>query len=188
MDPTKQLTPMQERFCQEYIKDKNGTQSAIRAGFKKSSAGQQATQLLKREKVKNRIRDLMDSVLACCLVDAEYVVSGLMEVAERCLKPEPIMCWDSVKRCRVQKKDKEGRLVWSFDSSGAVKAFELLGKYVGIFNKDNLQQANEANTNSLTDDQFSRLLDEALKGKSIKEDINLIDKVIQKMPSKPTTN
>ena len=47
-----------ERFCQEYIIDYNGTQAAIRAGFKETSARQQATRLLSNASILARVREL----------------------------------------------------------------------------------------------------------------------------------
>lgn len=40
------LTPKQERFCQEYMVDLNGTQAAIRAGYSKNGADIAAIRLL----------------------------------------------------------------------------------------------------------------------------------------------
>lgn len=39
-------TPKQKRFCNEYLKDLNGTQAAIRAGYSKKTANEQSTRLL----------------------------------------------------------------------------------------------------------------------------------------------
>ena len=40
------LTAKQQRFCEEYMVDLNGTQAAIRAGYSKKTAMQQSYQLL----------------------------------------------------------------------------------------------------------------------------------------------
>jgi len=40
------LTPKQELFCHEYLKDLNGTQAAIRAGYSPKTANEQAARLL----------------------------------------------------------------------------------------------------------------------------------------------
>ena len=50
----KELTPKQERFCQEYMKDLNGTQAAIRAGYSKETARQQAQRLLTKVYIKKK--------------------------------------------------------------------------------------------------------------------------------------
>ena len=47
-----------ERFCLEYVKTFNGTQSAIKAGYAKRSAHMQSSRLLNNETVKQRIDEL----------------------------------------------------------------------------------------------------------------------------------
>ncbi|ENG5503925.1 terminase small subunit, partial [Yersinia enterocolitica] len=42
----KQLTPKQELFCREYLKDLNATQAAIRAGYSEKTAQVQSSRLL----------------------------------------------------------------------------------------------------------------------------------------------
>lgn len=49
------FTQAQRRFYNEFIKDSNGTQAAIRAGYAPNSAGQAATKLLKLPHVKAAI-------------------------------------------------------------------------------------------------------------------------------------
>lgn len=52
------LTIKQELFCQEYIKDFNGTQAAIRAGYSKKTAGHIAIDNLRKLTIQDRIRYL----------------------------------------------------------------------------------------------------------------------------------
>ena len=54
------LNPKQRRFVAEYLKDQNGTQAAIRAGYSKKTANEQASQLL----AKLNIRKLVDEKLS----------------------------------------------------------------------------------------------------------------------------
>jgi phage terminase small subunit len=53
-----ELTEKQKRFCEEYIKDFNGTQSMIRAGFSQKSAGPMAGEYLKKPQVLSYIKYL----------------------------------------------------------------------------------------------------------------------------------
>lgn len=48
----KALSPRQARFVEEYLADLNGTQAAIRAGYKKEAANEQASRLLARRNIK----------------------------------------------------------------------------------------------------------------------------------------
>jgi len=47
-----------EVFCHEYLIDLNGTQAAIRAGFAEKYANRQATALMARSDIKERIEEL----------------------------------------------------------------------------------------------------------------------------------
>ncbi len=49
--PPSRLTPKQQRFVAEYLIDLNATQAAIRAGYLKKSAAQQACRLLINAKI-----------------------------------------------------------------------------------------------------------------------------------------
>lgn len=51
------MTPKQERFVAEYLVDLNGTQAAIRAGYSRKTAGQQAEQLLKKLEIAAAVRN-----------------------------------------------------------------------------------------------------------------------------------
>ncbi len=58
---TKKLTQKQERFVEEYPKDSNATQAAIRAGYSPRTADSQASRLLTHVKVRERVQKLMKS-------------------------------------------------------------------------------------------------------------------------------
>lgn len=53
------LTPRQERFCQLYCISFDGTQSAIKSGYSKKSAGSQSAQLMANPKIKQRISEIL---------------------------------------------------------------------------------------------------------------------------------
>jgi PBSX family phage terminase large subunit len=54
------MTQKQEEFCRYYVKLKNGTQAAIKAGYPKKSAYEIAHQNLKKIEIKLRIRELRE--------------------------------------------------------------------------------------------------------------------------------
>lgn len=134
------LSAKQEQFCQEYIIDLNAKQAAIRTGYSERSAEVTGSRLLSNHKVASRISELKAQRVERTEITADYVLAGLKEVAERCLQKSPVMKWDYVNKQMVQVQDDEGRDVWSFDSQGANRSFELLGKHIGIFEKDNSQK------------------------------------------------
>lgn len=54
------LTAKQQRFVDEYLKDLNATQAAIRAGYSKKTADQQASRLLTNVKVREYLAERQD--------------------------------------------------------------------------------------------------------------------------------
>ena len=56
------LTNKQTLFCQEYIKDFNATQAAIRAGYSKKTANEQAARLLANVSIQKNISELQNEV------------------------------------------------------------------------------------------------------------------------------
>lgn len=81
MEVEKPLTPKQERFCQEFIIDCNGTQAAIRSGYSKKSAMEQASRLLSYAKVSARIKELTAVQLNKLNINAEMVLKELLLIA-----------------------------------------------------------------------------------------------------------
>ncbi len=54
-DILQDMTPKRQRFVQEYLKDCNGTQAAIRAGYSSKTAGSQAERLLRNVALKQAV-------------------------------------------------------------------------------------------------------------------------------------
>jgi phage terminase small subunit len=54
------ISARQENFCREYSIDRNGTAAAIRAGYSKAAASQQASRMLANVNIKTRIAQLLD--------------------------------------------------------------------------------------------------------------------------------
>lgn len=127
------MTPKQEQFVREYVIDFNGTQAAIRAGYSEKSAKVEASRLLTNADVSCAIAELVEEKKQRCKVDADYVVQNLTEILERSKSGQIKMRFDPVEREMVAVRDDEGRPVWEFDSMGANKAAELIGKSIGMF-------------------------------------------------------
>lgn len=125
------LNPKQIRFAKEYLVDLNATQAAIRAGYSKKTAYSAGGRLLKNVEVQQLIAKGREKVEEKAEISAAYVLNNLKEVAERCMQRAPVMVRQG--REMVQLQDEEGRDVWQFDSAGANRSLELLGKHLVLF-------------------------------------------------------
>lgn len=136
------LSAKHERFCQEYVIDYNGTQAAIRAGYAEASAKQQAYRMLQREDINSRVRELQSEQVKRLAVSQDYVVLQMLETYQCCREAHPVMEWDYDAGEMVE----TGK--YQFDSKGALKALEMIGKHLGMFDKKSAQPHNE-NSNLL---------------------------------------
>ena len=135
------LSNKQQRFCEEYIKDANATQAYIRAGYSKGGARESASRLLSKVNIRAYIDELRKPITEKCLVDAEFVINSLVNVAQKCQQAKPVMVFNPIDKCMEHKKeeylDEEGKVtvenLYEFDSSGANRALELLGKHLKLF-------------------------------------------------------
>lgn len=98
------LNDRQEMFCLEYIKDLNGTQAAIRAGYSEDSARQIASENLTKHFIQSRIAELLEERINEVKVDAHYVLRRLTEIDQMDVQDilyddgsmKPIREWPSV--------------------------------------------------------------------------------------------
>lgn len=130
------MNPKWQRFAEEYLVDLNMTAAYKRAGYKAKghAAETNAARLLKNAEVQKLVQAGRDKVSQKTLVSVEFVIEGLKEVAQRCMERVPVMAGQG--KDRKQAKNAKGEGVWEFDSSGANRAFELLGKHVGAFTEN----------------------------------------------------
>ena len=129
-----------ERFCQEYVIDYNGTQAAVRTGYEKKSARQQASRLLAKDEVLGRIRELQVEQVERLGISQDYVVLQLLDTYKCCREATPVMRYDYDLGEMVETG------LYQFDSKGALRALELLGKHLGLFDgKGNQKTSGENN-------------------------------------------
>lgn len=134
------LSPKQERFAREYLLDLNATQAAIRAGYSPKTAYSMGQRLLKNVEVQKAVQSAMDERSKRTEVNADYVLTNLLEIVERCMQRAPVL------HKGEQVVDEEGNSVWCFDGKNAIRALELLGKHKGMFT-DKLQTEHSGGIN-----------------------------------------
>jgi len=121
------LTPKQEMFVKEYLVDLNATQAAIRAGYSKKTADRIGPELLGKTCVARAIEEANQKRAEKLELSAEWVLENLKNVAVRCQQAEPVMVFDFSTKEMVETGE------YQFDSKGANRALELIGKHLGIF-------------------------------------------------------
>ncbi|MGM9544521.1 MAG: terminase small subunit [Romboutsia timonensis] len=122
------LNEKQKQFCNEYIIDFNGTQAAIRSGYSKKTANEQAAQLLAKLSIQTYLKELIEGRNERTKITQDEVVADIIKVKNRCMQNEAIL-------------DKDGNEtgVYKFDSTGANKALDMLMKHTGGYELDNRQ-------------------------------------------------
>lgn len=130
------LTAKQERFCQEYVIDSNGTQAAIRAGYSEKAAKEEGSRLLTNANIQNRLNELQKDVAARLGLTHQWVFERFKAISDRSMQAEAVL-------------DRYGKPTGEFvyDSSGANKATEMIGKMLGAFESDNNQKNKTFNVN-----------------------------------------
>lgn len=75
------LTPKQQRFVEEYLKDLNATQAAIRAGYSEKTAQEQGSQNLSKLIIANAIQARMDKRSARTEITSDLILKELLLIA-----------------------------------------------------------------------------------------------------------
>lgn len=168
-----ELTPKIKRFCEEYIKDLNGTQAAIRAGYSAKTANEQSSQLLAKLNVKNYISELKQSLsdknegLAQQVID-ELKKLGFANIQDYIDPENEIKDLTKIDRDKAAAVESIKKTVTEFSGGGEssgkktsiqfklydkISALEKLGRHLGIFELDNQQKAPVINVNITDDDE-----------------------------------
>ncbi|QLA32607.1 terminase small subunit [Klebsiella pneumoniae] len=149
----KPLTVMQEAYAQEYVKcPENQTQAAINAGFSPKSAHVKASTMMRDERIKKRIAELMEERNKRLRVSADYVLLRLVEIDQMDvldilnddMSIKPVSQWPKVWRQYLSGFDLadmfEGRgddkelvgILKKIKWPDKVKNLELIGKHVDV--------------------------------------------------------
>jgi phage terminase small subunit len=81
LDKPGELTPKQYLFCKHYALSRNGTEAAILAGYNKSTAGQQACNLLASPNIQSYIQTLQAPAIKQLDVTRERLIQEYAKIA-----------------------------------------------------------------------------------------------------------
>lgn len=144
---------MQEAYAQEYTKcPENQTQAAINAGFSPNTAAVKASVMMRDERIKKRIAELMEERNKRLRVSADYVLLRLVEIDQMDvidilnddMSIKPVSEWPKVWRQYLTGFDLadmfEGRgdekelvgILKKIKWPDKVKNLELIGKHVDV--------------------------------------------------------
>lgn len=155
MDENKALTDKQEQFCLEYLTDLNATQAAIRAGYSENTANEQGSRMLAKVNVQRRIAELQAERAERLQIQQDDILRELASIAfaspahymdvvqvdgtSRILV-KPTAEWTEQQKAAVTSIKNTPNGV-EIRLSDKVKALELLGKHLGMFNRKELDVA-----------------------------------------------
>lgn len=141
------LTEKQQRFVDEYLIDLNATQAAIRAGYSVKTADKQGYQLLEKTRVSEAISEKMAERSRRIGVNQDRVVQELARIAfvrmTDVVEPDgrikddacgdDLSCIESI-RYKQSDTDTGSSVEREVRISPKMKALELLGKHLGMWN------------------------------------------------------
>lgn len=156
------MTVKRHRFVAEYLVDLNATQAAIRAGYAKKGAKDQAYQLMQMPEVAEAIKAAMEERNKRLQVDADYVLHRLTEIDQLDLadifdldgKLMPIRQWPLIWRQMVKEVDMKTGKVKFHDK---LRALELIGKHVNVNAfREQVNHTGDINFTDMTDEELER--------------------------------
>ena len=141
------LTVKQQRFVDEYLIDLNATQAAIRAGYSVKTAGVQGSRMLGNVKVQQAISEKLAARSRRTGVNQDRVVLELAKIAfvkmtdlvddqgqiKTSAAEDDLACIESMKY-KKSESDTGASVEREIKISSKLKALELLGKHLGMWN------------------------------------------------------
>ncbi len=114
----KEISEKRKKFCLEYLKDFNVRKASLRAGYSETMARNKAYQLLKDSSVRDYLKSLKIEHVEKAQLTVEAVLKEIQSIAFALA---------------------DGELIKTADK---LKALELMGRNLGIFNDKDLEPKN----------------------------------------------
>lgn len=172
------MTEKRKRFCEEYVKDLNATQSAIRAGYSPRRAKQEGSELLAETELQDYIKQLQSEIAERNKISVDECVQILANIARadiakfyddkgslKSIHDIEKADRDAIEELTVMEEfegyGKERKSIGyskKIKTSGKQAAIDKLLKHLGGYKEDNNQRqpvVNIMNVNPLSDDATS---------------------------------
>jgi len=129
------LSTKYQLFVDGIVEHGNITRAAKDAGYSERSAHVQGSRLMKHVKIRAYLAQINEISSAKAGVTQQYVITNLKEMVDRCMQHARVL---DKKGNQVYIETPSGDIVpaYTFNSAGAAKGLELLGKHLGTFDKD----------------------------------------------------
>lgn len=133
----KVINPKHLLFSIEYVKDFNGADAYMRAGFKTKNyetAKVNASKLLANTNIKKYVEllkaEVAKDVTDKTKVDVAYVVNNLVEILERCMQIRPVIDPKTGEHLLTQTKNGELAAAYIFNAKDSISALSLLSEHL----------------------------------------------------------
>lgn len=137
------LTTKEFAFANFILSGKDPEQAAVEVGHAPTAARMAGWRLMQNERVIKYLEEEKKHITAkrrqATEVDDVWITQKLKEIMERCMQAQPVMRWD-YDRGEMVHVEQDGQLLYTFDSTGAIRAAENLAKHIGYFEADNKQK------------------------------------------------
>lgn len=128
----KLLSRREREFCEHYLAERNGTQAAQRAGYSpdnREAAAVTASRLLRKAKIAAYLRGRAREIYEQLVITPETVAADLSRVYRRAMQIEPVLAYNR------ETGEMEPTGAYTFDGKTAIRALELIGDSLGMFEK-----------------------------------------------------
>lgn len=134
------LTPKQELFCMEYLKDLNATQAALRCEYSVKSAKSQGNRMLTNDDIAQRIYELNQERIKEVKIDADFVLGELFKIAnsdiQEIFKEDGTLRPISEIPSHIRKAISSFEVVETFEKEGKATVWTGYVKKIKLWSKD----------------------------------------------------
>ncbi len=157
------LNLKQQLFCDWYIKlggFQHGTEAMIKAGYSAKTATVNCSKLLTRPNIQAYLDKRKHELEELLGFNKSTILKDLQEIKAKSMQAKPVMEWDrdTKQMEQVVEVNEEGKEVgvFLFDSNGANRAIENIGKMMGYYAPEKIEVENKTPTEVLVNINLSK--------------------------------